>query len=124
MLFVNFFPSINIVLRYDAGISSGVGVEDDFKCPTFLVSTGSALVVMVESKLFYELSPENRRGLGVLGWGSAGGGVVGFPFAVVYVRYGGYKPERVEEKNRNRFFMKDLGGGFEYFLFSPRNMGK
>ena len=45
----------------DPGISS-VGVEDDFKCPNFLVSTGSALVVLVESKLFYELSPENRRG--------------------------------------------------------------
>ena len=37
-------------------------MEDDFKCPNFLVSTGSALVVLVESKLFYELSPENRRG--------------------------------------------------------------
>ncbi|CAJ1410478.1 unnamed protein product [Effrenium voratum] len=46
--------------------SMGVGVEDDFKCPNFLVSTGSALVVMVESKLFYELSPENRRGRLVL----------------------------------------------------------
>ncbi|CAE7940774.1 CFAP251, partial [Symbiodinium sp. KB8] len=48
------------------GISAGVGVEDDFKCPNFLVSTGSALVVLVESKLFYELSPENRRGRLVL----------------------------------------------------------
>jgi len=46
--------------------SSGVGVEDDFKCPHFLVSTGSALVVLVESRLFYELSPDDRRGRLVL----------------------------------------------------------
>ncbi|CAK0831172.1 unnamed protein product [Prorocentrum cordatum] len=32
--------------------------QEDFKCPKFLVSTGSALVVLAESKLFYELSPE------------------------------------------------------------------
>jgi WD40 repeat protein len=44
----------------------GVGVDDDFKCPNFLVSTGSALVVLVESKLFYELSPDDRRGRLVL----------------------------------------------------------
>eukprot|EP00931_Biecheleriopsis_adriatica_P087095 TRINITY_DN61614_c0_g1_i1.p1 TRINITY_DN61614_c0_g1~~TRINITY_DN61614_c0_g1_i1.p1 ORF type:complete len:974 (-),score=211.56 TRINITY_DN61614_c0_g1_i1:77-2998(-) len=49
-----------------AGGSGGVGVEDDFKCPNFLVSTGSALVVLVESRLFYELSPDNRRGRLVL----------------------------------------------------------
>jgi len=48
------------------GGSSGVGVEDDFKCPNFLVSTGSALVVLVESRLFYELSPDDRRGRLVL----------------------------------------------------------
>ena len=48
-------------------------MEDDFKCPNFLVSTGSALVVLVESKLFYELSPENRRGR--VWWGSGKGGV-------------------------------------------------
>jgi len=41
-------------------------VEDDFKCPNFLVSTGSALVVLVESRLFYELSPDDRRGRLVL----------------------------------------------------------
>ena len=29
----------------------------------------------------------------------------------------------MEEKHRNRFFMKDLGGGFEYFSFSPRDHG-
>jgi len=46
--------------------SAGVGVEDDFKCPNFLVSTGSALVVLVESRLFYELSPDDRRGRLVL----------------------------------------------------------
>jgi len=49
-----------------AGASGGVGVEDDFKCPNFLVSTGSALVVLVESRLFYELSPDDRRGRLVL----------------------------------------------------------
>jgi len=48
------------------GASSGVGVEDDFKCPNFLVSTGSALVVLAESRLFYELSPDDRRGRLVL----------------------------------------------------------
>mmetsp|Transcript_33344 Transcript_33344/g.76047 ORF Transcript_33344/g.76047 Transcript_33344/m.76047 type:complete len:937 (+) Transcript_33344:90-2900(+) len=47
--------------------SSGPGSgEEDFKCPDFLVSTGSALVVHVESKLFYELSPDDRRGRLVL----------------------------------------------------------
>mmetsp|Transcript_60099 Transcript_60099/g.127324 ORF Transcript_60099/g.127324 Transcript_60099/m.127324 type:complete len:972 (-) Transcript_60099:21-2936(-) len=44
----------------------GANAEDDFKCPNFLVSTGSALVVLVESKLFYELSPDDRRGRLVL----------------------------------------------------------
>eukprot|EP00747_Dinoflagellata_sp_TGD_P162072 gnl/TRDRNA2_/TRDRNA2_179268_c0_seq1.p1 gnl/TRDRNA2_/TRDRNA2_179268_c0~~gnl/TRDRNA2_/TRDRNA2_179268_c0_seq1.p1 ORF type:complete len:1006 (+),score=189.41 gnl/TRDRNA2_/TRDRNA2_179268_c0_seq1:58-3075(+) len=48
------------------GSGGGVGVEDDFKCPHFLVSTGSALVVLVESRLFYELSPDDRRGRLVL----------------------------------------------------------
>jgi len=42
------------------------GEEDDFKAPNFLVSTGSALAVLVESRLFFELSPENRRGRLVL----------------------------------------------------------
>jgi len=40
--------------------------QEDFKCPKFLVSTGSALVVLAESKLFYELSPDDRRGRLVL----------------------------------------------------------
>lgn len=44
------------------GGSGGAGTEDDFKCPQFLVSTGSALVVLVHSGQFYELSPEDRRG--------------------------------------------------------------
>lgn len=48
------------------GSSNAVGVEDDFKCPNFLVSTGSALVVLVESRLFYELLPQHRRGKLVL----------------------------------------------------------
>lgn len=51
---------------FEAAGSSGVGVEDDFKCPNFLVSTGSALVVLVQSNLFYELSPDDRRGRLVL----------------------------------------------------------
>jgi len=46
--------------------TGGVGLEDDFKCPNFLVSTGSALVVLVQSGLFYELSPDDRRGRLVL----------------------------------------------------------
>mmetsp|Transcript_42036 Transcript_42036/g.105703 ORF Transcript_42036/g.105703 Transcript_42036/m.105703 type:complete len:986 (+) Transcript_42036:60-3017(+) len=53
--------------EYDPpGASSGLGVEDEFRCPNFLVSTGSALVVLVESRLFYELSPDDRRGRLVL----------------------------------------------------------
>eukprot|EP00929_Paragymnodinium_shiwhaense_P051431 TRINITY_DN25883_c0_g1_i1.p1 TRINITY_DN25883_c0_g1~~TRINITY_DN25883_c0_g1_i1.p1 ORF type:complete len:959 (-),score=271.03 TRINITY_DN25883_c0_g1_i1:60-2936(-) len=51
---------------YEAPGSGGVGIEDDFKCPNFLVSTGSALVVLVQSELFYELSPDDRRGRLVL----------------------------------------------------------
>jgi len=36
--------------------------EDDFKCADFLVSTGQALIVLGQSKLFYELNAEERRG--------------------------------------------------------------
>eukprot|EP00746_Dinoflagellata_sp_MGD_P162974 gnl/MRDRNA2_/MRDRNA2_90769_c0_seq1.p1 gnl/MRDRNA2_/MRDRNA2_90769_c0~~gnl/MRDRNA2_/MRDRNA2_90769_c0_seq1.p1 ORF type:complete len:957 (+),score=196.04 gnl/MRDRNA2_/MRDRNA2_90769_c0_seq1:77-2947(+) len=49
-----------------AGAGGGGGAEDDFKCPNFLVGTGSALVVLVESQHFYELSPDDRRGRLVL----------------------------------------------------------
>jgi WD40 repeat protein/Ca2+-binding EF-hand superfamily protein len=44
----------------------GVGPEDEFKCPPFLVSTASALVVLVEARLFDEPSPDDRRGRLVL----------------------------------------------------------
>lgn len=51
---------------FDIPGGSGAGSEEDFKCPNFLVSTGSALVVLAESRLFYELSPEARHGRLVL----------------------------------------------------------
>jgi len=57
--------SFEHTVRDDDGPTSD-GVDDEFKCPNFLVSTGSALVVLVESKLFYELAPHDRQGRLVL----------------------------------------------------------
>jgi len=46
--------------------SASGGTQDEFQCPHFLVSTGAALVVLVEAKLFYELLAEDRKGRLVL----------------------------------------------------------
>lgn len=46
--------------------SGGVGVDEDFKCPQFLVSTGWAAVVLVSGSLFHELQAEDRKGTLVL----------------------------------------------------------
>eukprot|EP00927_Polykrikos_kofoidii_P072932 TRINITY_DN69007_c0_g1_i1.p1 TRINITY_DN69007_c0_g1~~TRINITY_DN69007_c0_g1_i1.p1 ORF type:complete len:979 (-),score=141.93 TRINITY_DN69007_c0_g1_i1:92-3028(-) len=63
---ISFEKSTDDAEDFDAPGNSGVGVEDDFKCPKFLVSTGTALVVLVQSSLFYELKAEHRRGKLVL----------------------------------------------------------
>uniref|UniRef100_A0A0G4H590 Cilia- and flagella-associated protein 251 n=1 Tax=Chromera velia CCMP2878 TaxID=1169474 RepID=A0A0G4H590_9ALVE len=50
----------------EAAVAHAGGAEEDFACPSFLVFTASALVVLVESSLFYKLMPDDRRGRTVL----------------------------------------------------------
>jgi len=54
-------------LSFEAAEEEDTGSKDEeFRCASFLVSTASALVVLVDSHLFYELSADDRRGRLVL----------------------------------------------------------